>query len=82
MRVDDINDFTASWDEYLNDGETLDSYTVDVTTGLTMQTQSLATPVISYRIKADSEGFQAVEFTVLTSDGRVDVRTINFEISK
>lgn len=82
MRVGDINDFSETWDEYLNDGETLDSYTVEVTTGLTMQTQSLATPIISYRIKADTEGFQAVEFTVLTSDGRVDVRTVNFEISE
>ena len=82
MRVGDINDFTESWAEYLNANETLDSYTVEVTTGITMQTQSLAAPIISYRIKADTEGFNAVEFTVLTSDGRVDVRTVNFEISE
>lgn len=82
MRVNDVDDFSESWNEYLNDGETIDSYTVVVTTGLTISNEVLSSPDINYRIKADTVGFQGVEFTILTSDGRVDVRTIDFEVAE
>ena len=82
MRVDDVDDFTESWLEYLNDGETIDSYTTEITTGITMSNEVQTDSDISYRIKADTAGVNAVEFTVLTSDGRVDVRTVHFNITK
>jgi hypothetical protein len=52
-----------------------------VSNGISVESESLATPVISYRIKALQAGFQAIDFTILTSDGRVNVRRVNFEVN-
>jgi hypothetical protein len=81
MRVNGVNDFTESWEEYLNDGETIDSFTKTVTDGLTVQSESIASPFINYRVKATAAEYQAIEFTILTSEGRVNVRTVNFEVA-
>jgi hypothetical protein len=80
MTVTNVNDFSESWEDYLNDGETIDSYTKEVSNGLSVESESISSPFINYRIKALAAGFQAIEFTVLTSDGRVNVRQVNFEV--
>ena len=81
MRIDEVNDYSESWADYLDTGETIDSYTRTVTDGLTVTNEVLATPEISFTAKATGTGYQAIEFTILTSEGRVDVRTVNFEVT-
>ena len=81
MTVTNVNDFSESWEDYLNDGETIDSFTKEVSAGLSVESEALSTPFINYRVKALAAGYQVIEFTVLTSEGRVNVRRVNFEVN-
>jgi hypothetical protein len=86
MEVGEINDYQEDYTEYLRQGEDLTSYTIEVTDGLTLVSDSLATPVISYRIEAvggddESESVDSVQIEATTTDGRVDIRTIYFEVN-
>lgn len=83
MVVGEIDDFTENFDSYLGDGEDIASYTITADTGLTIVSDSLSTPVISYRIQADSAVTLAtVVIVVTTSTGRVKSRTINFSVTE
>ena len=83
MQVGEIDDFTESFIYYLLDGETVSSYTISAGDGLTIVSDSLTTPVISYQIQADSEKSDIkVDISVTTSLGRVEKRTIHFEVSE
>lgn len=81
MRIGEVNDYVESWIDYLETGETIDSYTRTVSPGLTLTNEVLASPEISFTAKATAAGYQAVEFTILTSEGRVEVTTVNFEVN-
>lgn len=83
MIVGEIDDFTENFDSYLGDGEDLASYTIAADSGLTIVSDSLATPVISYRIQADSAVTLAtVIIVVTTSTGRKKSKTINFAVTE
>jgi hypothetical protein len=81
MNVGGINDFSESWEHYLGENEAIDSYTRTVSDGLSIETEAVSTPFINYRVKALAAGYQVIEFTILTSDGRVNVRRVNFEVN-
>lgn len=81
MTVTNINDFSETWERYLNEGETIVSFVRTFTPGLSIVSESLTTPVINFRVKALEAGYQAIEYTATTSDGRVNVRIVNFEVS-
>ena len=83
MDIGEINDFAETWLDYLDfaAAETIDSYAMDVSSGLTVTGDSLTTPVISFRVEALKIGYQNIIFTVTTSTGRVDRRELPFDIS-
>jgi hypothetical protein len=84
MYIGDTDDFTESFISYLAAGETIASYVLTADTGLTVDSESLSTPIVSYRITAD--GNNGVEETLqakivaTTSDDRVITRLINFQL--
>lgn len=86
LYVDDINDYTESFDTYLKDPETVSSYTIEADTGLTIVSDSLASPIVSYRIRADgypdgtARDLLQVKIVVTTSLGRITTRIINFKL--
>jgi len=86
MYLDDINDFTEHFDAWLASGETVSSYALTADTGLTVQSESLTSPDIDYRIKAEGtnentgNALLQVKIVATSSLGRVTTRIINFEI--
>lgn len=85
MYVDDIDDFTEDFNEFLTDTETVASYVLTADTGLTVVSESLSSPVVSYRIRADgldtSTQFN-VKIIATTSTGRKITRLILFELTE
>lgn len=88
MLIDDIDDFVEHYDAYLREGETISSYTIDADDGLTIVSDSLTSPDISYQIQAEGrnsvtqgEALQ-VKIVATTSLGRQETRLINFEITR
>jgi len=83
MQVGEINDFIESFIYYLLSSEDISSYTISAGDGLTIVSDSLTTPRISYQIQADSEKSDVeVDISVTTSLSRVEKRTIHFEVSE
>ena len=82
--LEDINDYTESFDAYLKD-ETIASFTTVADSGLTLLSSSNDDPLISYRVEAvenTTNGvWQQVKIVVTTSSGRVETRRISFEIT-
>lgn len=86
MQIDEIDDFTESFADYLQTGEDVSSYVLEATDGLSVNAESLATPIVSYTIQAvggsdEQSTVDAVQITATTSNGRVEIRTIYFEVS-
>jgi len=85
MYIGDINDFVEHFDSYLKTGEDISAYTIETDTGLTINSDSLATPDVSYNVTAvgnssDSPSLSRVKIVATTSDGRVETRIINFRL--
>ncbi len=75
--VGDTHDFTQHYDSVLNDGETVDSYSLVVDSGLTIESEALSSPDITYRVKGVSSPTSSTpQITVVatTSEGRVITR--------
>lgn len=87
MTVGETRDFIEHFDSFLVDAETIASYTIDADTGLTIVSDSLSTPDVNYRINAvgsNPEGhdtFLQVLIIATSSTGRIESRTINFELT-
>lgn len=85
MYIGDINDFVEHFDSYLKTGEDISAYTIETDTGLTINSDSLATPDVLYNVTAvgnssDSPSLSRVKIVATTSDGRVETRVINFRL--
>ncbi|MEE8327342.1 MAG: hypothetical protein V3R32_00925, partial [Nitrosomonadaceae bacterium] len=82
--VDDINDYSESYDSYLNALEDIETYTITTDPGLLLIEDSISGPVITYRIKAQSDSnygsWQQVKIVINTTDQRVNTRIINFKL--
>lgn len=86
MVVDQVDDYVEHFDSYLKDLEDISVYTIEADTGLEIVSDSNTINDVSYRIKALSNsetktGFLRVKIVVTTTDGRVEPRYINFEVS-
>lgn len=79
--IGDVGDYVEHFDAYLTATETVSSYTLEVDQGLTVITGSLASPDISYRIRADNAGAFKVIIKATTSLGRIETRVIFFEVA-
>lgn len=88
MLIGETNDFFEDWSAYLQLGEDLASYVLSAEAGLTVTTQSLATPRVNYRINAVGVDPQRptllpiVVITVTTTTGRVNTRIVQFELTE
>lgn len=86
MVIGSTFDFVEHFDSFLVDAETITSYTLEADTGLTIVSDSLSTPDVNYRINAvggnptSSDTFLQVKIVATTDTGRVEPRTINFEL--
>jgi len=87
MWIDDVNDYVEHFDSYLVKSETVASYTIAADTGLTIVSDSLTSPDVSYRIKAvggagenNTSGIFQVQIVATTSDSRIVTRVIDFEL--
>lgn len=86
LQVGEVNDYVEHYDVYLNKYEYIDSYTIEEDPGLMVEESSTDGTDISYRVKAVSTSesvstFQALQITVTTTDGRVEKRQINFNVT-
>lgn len=82
----DTKDCEESFDAYLNNLETVSQYELTAGNALTVLSESLSSPVVSYRVKAENNNVNnittnsQVKITVTTSLGRIQTRIINFNI--
>jgi hypothetical protein len=87
MFFGDVRDYTEHYDSYLNSGEVIASYSIVVDTGLTVETESLTSPDISYRIKGGTStsnktnNVYQVTIIATTDAGRVDARRRFIQVS-
>ena len=81
MYVGDINDYVENFDSYLNDSETISSYSIEVDSGLTLTSDSSTDDDVIYRVEATAEGTSQVTIIVTTSTGRVETRIIPFSLN-
>lgn len=88
MLAGEINQFQESWHSYLLSGEDISSFIIEAQEGLTILSSSLATPVVNYEVEAgvspfsNSTNVYVVRITVTTTDGREDIRQIQFVINE
>ena len=84
MVIGDTDNFVEHFDAYLVDSEVISSYVITADTGLTINSDSNATPDIKYQIEAGgtSDAFLQVKIVVTTDGGRVTTRLIDFELTK
>ena len=80
----EINDYVESFQAYLGT-EAIVSFTIDADTGLTIVSSSNNSPLINYRVKADTGSvnpvFKQVKIVVTTNTGRINEVIVNFEAS-
>ncbi len=88
MAIGDIQDFVEHFDAYLTTGEDITSYTLEAETGLTITTQSLSSPDVNYRVRADGTNNETdsnvlkVKIVATTTNGRITTRQIIFELTR
>jgi hypothetical protein len=77
----DVSNYRADFSAYLGE-DVIDSFEIEATDGLTVNSSSNDSPVINYRITV-AEGaqvWQQVKITITTDTGRIDYRLVNFEV--
>ncbi len=76
-----VNDYAENYHAYLGE-ETIKSYTIKASAGLTIVTNSKTDTAVVYRLKAGTSiEPQQIDIVVTTNTGRVEPRTIQFDIS-
>jgi hypothetical protein len=83
--VGDIDDYVEGFASWLATSEDISSYviSVDGTSGLTIVSDSLSTPDVSYRLQAVTAGTYEIKIVVTSSTGRIKtvVKTYQVEAS-
>jgi len=82
--IDDVDDRVEHFDSWLGTGEDVSSYVISVTppSGLTIVSDSLTTPDISYRLQAVTTGDYEVKIVATDSTGRVTTRVKTYQVRK
>lgn len=78
----EVNDYKSDFSAYLAENEVIDTFTITVTDGFALDSSSNDSPVIHYRVTVNegAQVWQQVNITITTDIGRIDKRTINFEV--
>ncbi len=79
----EINNYQLNLENYLDDGEEIDSYTFEVSPKIYIVQESLSLGIWSYQARADEKANQLeiVQFKLTTDFGREQVFTINFNVT-
>lgn len=84
MLLGEINAYQETFRAYLNDGESISSYTITVDPGLRLVSSANNDPIIDYTVEAVSNSaqgtWQQVKIEITTSAGRKEVRLVNFDL--
>ena len=77
-----VENYGINLDGYLSDGETISSYTYEASAGLTVTQEVLTDDLWAYTVQAGDTAtdYQAVNLSVVTSDGREQTFTANFNV--
>jgi hypothetical protein len=80
----ETNDFSESFAAYLRTDEYIDVLEVTSDTGLTVVSSAVLDGVVTYRLTApvelDAGIWQQVKIKVTTTEGRVEIRVIDFQV--
>ncbi len=87
--VGDINDYVENFDSYLNENEVIQSFDIQLDSGLELVSSAISADLISveYRIKAlnpsnsDNNYVSQVTIIITTDFGRVETRRVFFNVS-
>ena len=82
LKVDAIDFFGVDFSRYLLEGATIDSYTIESTSGIEIITDVQDVDVINLEVKGIQAGYQTATITVTTSTGRVNPELINFNVTE
>lgn len=82
LKVDAIDFFAVDFSRYLLEGATIDSYTVESTSGIEIIEHVQDGDLINLEVKGVQAGYQTATITVTTSTGRVNPELINFNITE
>ena len=81
MLIGEINNFISSFQQYLNSGEDIDTFTVEVSDGLTLLSNAVVGDTVNFEIQANQTLWQTVKISIVTTDGREEIRVINVEVN-
>lgn len=85
ITIGDTDDYVAHFDSYLDGGEAIIGFTIEADSGLTVNSSSLASPDINYRVTGKSNAtlgnHQRVKIVIGTDTGRVKTRYVDFDIT-
>lgn len=81
-----INDYIEHFNSYLKNNETINSFSIEADTGLTILSSSISGNDILYTIRADGTGQNStvlqVKIVITTSESRVLTRLVTFELEE
>lgn len=72
--------YASDFNEYVRNGESVSSYEIDSSNGITINSSSLSDNIVSFDITADKAGYQTVSIKVTTTLGRVNPTTVNINV--
>ena len=81
VSIDEINNFTVDFNEYLISPETILSFTIDSSDGIKIISSSESGGIVTMQCKGLKEKLQVVKIVITTSTGRVNPETINFSVT-
>ena len=79
----EINDYQLNLVDYLEDGESIDSYSYEASPKISVLSESLSGLIWSYKAEANekAEQLERIQFTVVTDIGREQTFTVNFDVT-
>lgn len=82
LKVNAINFFDYSFATYLEEDETIVSFTTDVGSSLNLINITQNVDVFTMEVKGVTAGYDTITITITTSLGRAEPQLINFNITK
>ena len=80
---DAVLDFAFDWSSWLAESETINTYTVTVMSGLTLDSDSQADGVVTVWLSGGTAGnWYSVACRIVTSAGRTDERTMRIRVEE
>lgn len=84
ISINEVNDFTESFNDYLRAGEDIMSHRLTLTGGLQLIEDREENGVIHYRLRAVNQsidsGVEQIIIRITTTDGRLEERLVNAEV--